>query len=429
MQDIMRTATATEADREENDSLLPIIEPTREERWGAPCSAVVAYIYVVSIYAGEHWLKWLAGFGALFCAGAAWTLRKTPRARESWLWLACLWVTLICGAIGRANAWGDWCGLIAHGFAVYWVAVRSGALLGGGTSRYFPVDVLHGAIVVPLRNLLLRLSVLRICLRRRGKGSFSPVALLGTALAALAALTLFVFSALLLSSADPNFERLTGGLWRALEGMDGHYVIYLIFSLPVGAYLFGLVFGLKRESGMQLEARRRDIDAGLRDLRRVPGMVWPGLLGAFAALYLVFFAVQGSYLFDGLRNVLPERFTAAEYARRGFFELCGVLAVNFTLLGLAALSIEGGLRSHPAAKNLSAALLLESALLAVTAGAKLILYIRRFGFTPLRLQSAWLVLTLLAGCLAALRSLLTGRDATRAWLAFSAVALAGTMVW
>ena len=68
-------------------------------------------------------------------------------------------------------------------------------------------------------------------------------------------------------------------------------------------------------------------------------------------------------------------------------------------------------------------LLVESLLFAVVAFSKLALYIDCFGFTPLRLQSSWLVCVLFAGCLAFGWNLLTGKKSMRAWMVFSAVTL------
>ena len=62
-------------------------------------------------------------------------------------------------------------------------------------------------------------------------------------------------------------------------------------------------------------------------------------------------------------------------------------------------------------------------LLAVVALSKLALYISCFGFTPLRLQSSWLVCVLLFACVCALYSLWTGKKSMRAWMIFGAVTL------
>ena len=195
----------------------------------------------------------------------------------------------------------------------------------------------------------------------------------------------------------------------------------LILSLPVGAYLYGLALGTRRTEPAALAARTACLDGALATLRRVPETVWCVLTGCFCAVYLLFFAVQGSYLFGAFRHRLPAGFTVAQYARQGFFQLCMVMGVNFLLLWLVTHSSRA--LNRPG-RIMCTVLLAQSILLAVTALSKLALYIACFGFTPLRLQSSWLVCVLLAGCAAWLVSLWTARRTCRAWLLFSGVTLA-----
>lgn len=115
--------------------------------------------------------------------------------------------------------------------------------------------------------------------------------------------------------------------------------------------------------------------------------------------------MQGSYLFGAFRHRLPAGFTVAQYARQGFFQLCMVMGVNFLLLWLVTHSSRA--LNRPG-RIMCTVLLAQSILLAVTALSKLALYIACFGFTPLRLQSSWLVCVLLAGCAAWLVSLWDG---------------------
>lgn len=402
--------------------------PDRAEKWGVPASIILGYAWVMhGLSDGAAGKGWLVAFAAMLCLGVGLATRGERRSRECWVWLSCLWTCLLGGVFGKNRVWGEHVWLLIHAFGAYWMLARSGRLLeDGGSSIRLPADLIHGLAVVPFGNFLMRVRAIKAMAAEWKDGRrLNPLAALSAFVAAAVALALFYLAAAMLSDADPNFERLAGGLLEGLDRIGLMGVLpRLLLSLPVGAYLYALVFGLRRETMEKVAARRSALDAGIAAARRVPKAVWPALMGLFAAMYAAFFALQGSYLFDGLRGLLPEAFTASEYARRGFFELCGVMAVNFTLLGLSAATAEGGLRANPTARWLATILLVESALLAVTAGAKLWLYIDRFGFTPLRLQSAWLVAVLFMGCLAALRHLWTGRDTTLAWLLFSGVALA-----
>ena len=97
------------------------------------------------------------------------------------------------------------------------------------------------------------------------------------------------------------------------------------------------------------------------------------------------------------------------------------MAVNFALLWLVTRTAQKTVREERALRILCLVLLAESLLFAVVAFSKLALYIDCFGFTPLRLQSTWLVCVLFAGCLAAGWTLLTGKKSFRTWFAFAAV--------
>ena len=174
---------------------------------------------------------------------------------------------------------------------------------------------------------------------------------------------------------------------------------------------------------MQLKAQGAALVRWLERLRKVPNRVWTVLLGAFCLLYLLFFVIQGQYLFGAFTRTLPEGFIVADYARQGFFELCRVMAVNFALLWLVARLSRTTVREDKPALVLSLLLLAESMLLAVVAFSKLMLYISCFGFTPLRFQSSWLVCVLFFGCVCAGYSLVTWKKSFRIWVMAAAISL------
>lgn len=201
-------------------------------------------------------------------------------------------------------------------------------------------------------------------------------------------------------------------------------MLRLLLSLPIGAWLFGLIAGSAWMEKDKLRTQAAAVNGFLPKLRLVPGRVWTVCMGAFGALYLLFFAVQFRYLFGAFTRTLPEGFIVSQYAREGFFELCRVMGINFSLLYLVSRSGARPIREDKAQQICCTLLLAAGMVFAVIAFSKLGLYISCFGFTPKRLQSCWLVLVLFAGSGACLYSLWSGKKSFKAWLMFAAVTLA-----
>lgn len=384
----------------------------------------------------------VGGLGLFYIGLVELVNRGRRRLKESWVWLGCYAAALAGIAFWRLEVWDETQhSLFLFIFGIWWALSRGGALLERQSGRLLPLDAANGFLLFPFRHFFLRARTAGYALARlwrkrlrpmlrRGEGPVSAAALAWTAGAILMAGGLFAAAGCLLSAADEGFAgmmRGAAGLFRIRVSVDA--VNALRLSLPLGAYLFGAAAGPGRESRPRLRAQADRVDALWARLRQVPPVAWTALMAAFALLYALFFAVQGSYLFGAFTRTLPAGFIVSEYARRGFFELCGVMAVNFALLWLAV-----RLSAAPVRENrplLAACLLLlgESALLAVVALSKLGLYIDCFGFTPLRLQSSWLACVLLFGCGCAAASLLTGRKTFRAWMFFGAATLAALCLY
>lgn len=404
----------------------PAFSATKKELIAALASYFVSYIYAAFgfNFTGAWPLIFAAGYIALveyLCAGR-------PRAWESWVWLGCM-VSSVCACVfAPCDVWGDFLTFVfAHIFAVWWTLSRAGVLLGGESGHFLPYDALNGFFLLPFGNFFLRIRTWWFFVsrpRREGK-KLNTTALLGSILAVLLAVVLLVSALNLLSSADDGF----GALVETVTDFFGnnvnfvHFWINFLLSLPVGAFIFGLISGGTRLSAERLTERRGQVESALGALRIVPAAVWNVCLAAFIAVYAVFFVLQGGYMFGAFTRTLPVDFTVAEYARQGFFELCRVMALNFVLLWLVTRMSKPPVSERKVSLALCVTLLAESILFAVIALSKLALYIDCFGFTPLRLQSTWLALVLLAGCAAALYSLITGRRSCRAWMIFGAVTL------
>lgn len=416
------------ADAAAGEISAPILPPkapfsaSLPEKLAAFLMFPAAYIYWRYLLTSWGVLVFTASFAAL-TELLSW---RRPRARESFVWLGCAALIALSISLRRARAWGEVLPyLFLHIFAVWWVLSRSGRLLEGKSGHLLPYDALNGFIVFPFRHFFLRVRTVWFTLThfRRG-GKAKSETLVWTAAALLAAVGLFALAAGLLMKADDGFARLMARVSDLFHfELDSRTINDILISLPIGAYLFGLIAGSTREDEGRLRHKGESICRALENLRKVPNLIWTILTGLFCLLYLLFFFIQTKYLFGAFTGTLPEGFIVSQYARQGFFELCKVMAVNFVLLWLVTrLSIKPA-RENSTTKYLCAVLLSESLLFAAVAFSKLMLYISCFGFTPLRLQSSWLVCVLAAGCVCALHSLFSGKKSFRGWMIFGAVSL------
>lgn len=405
----------------------PAFSAARKELIAALLSYLAAYIYVAAPFGGELEL-WLLVFTAFYFALVEYLCASRRRVWESWVWLGCMLSAVCSYVFSPCEVWGKSATFIfANIFAVWWTMSRAGVLLDGESGHFLPFDALNGFVLLPFGNFFLRVRTwwhFASRPRREGK-KLNTSALIGSIIAVLLALLLLLSALEHLSGADAGFGTLVGNITGFFTNNVNlvDFFFKLLVSLPVGAYIFGLISGSMRLSPQRITERRGFLESLLGQLRIVPARVWSICLAVFITVYAVFFVMQGGYIFGAFSRTLPEGMTVAQYARQGFFELCRVMALNFVLLWLVTRMSAQPVRERRLSLALCLALLAESILFAVVALSKLALYIDCFGFTPLRLESTWLASVLLAGCVAAAYSLITGRRSCRAWMIFGAVTL------
>lgn len=388
-----------------------------------------AYIYIL-VFGSRNDRIWFGVFVLLFIAMTELLNRGRPHPRESWVWLGCVVVMSVCAAFDLSRVWNyGLTMMMVHPLAVWWVLSRSGRLAEGESGHLLPLDALNGFFIIPFGNFALRIRCIVQGLRGRGRGESTdkkrPWAAL---LAVLAALLLLNGALTELAEADQGFGKLTADILDLFSfDLGDHFATYVfrfIASLPVGAWLFGLIAGSLRTDEEKLRTQAAAVNGFLPKLRAVPERVWTVVMAVFAVVYFLFFAVQSSYLFGAFTRTLPEDFTVAQYAREGFFELCRVMAINFSLLYLVSRSSAKPIREDKVQRITATLLIIAGMIFAVIAMSKLVLYIMCFGFTPKRLQSSWLVLLLFMGCVACLYSLWTGKKSFKYWMMYGAVSLA-----
>lgn len=390
-------------------------------------SYFIGYLYVCCMLFGftdsDSAVEWYALlFAAVFALwGNEIGKEKKPLGKDRLLFLAAMLLIALAISLGRCNATGGWEILALYGAAALWGLYRMGGDLGLEEPLFLVRDTIAALLLLPFGSFFLRIRTvfrgLVSCFRSAARPADKKrrQSILIVVLCLLAALPVLIGTAKLLTQADENFGAFLSGIgsifqWT-LPDSAVTQLIRVLLSLPVGAYLYGLLAGSACRSAPDAAAAKGKI-AGMQ---RLPAAAACGVWGMFAALYVLFFLVQANNLLAVFRGEVPGTLTAANYARSGFFQLCLVMGINFLLLGLGKLLTP----QSRAGIWLAGILMVQSLLLAVTAGAKLGLYIHRFGFTPLRLLSAWGVLVLGAGCVLTLLGLAGKKHGFRSWVYFT----------
>ena len=127
------------------------------------------------------------------------------------------------------------------------------------------------------------------------------------------------------------------------------------------------------------------------------------ILLAVTAVYLAYLASQLAYFVGGFSGILPEDFTLAEYARRGFFEMGELVAINLAIIALAVGLVKKESGTSGLTRILCLFIGLISVFLVCTASAKMFMYIGSYGLTRARVVTEvfmlWLAVTTVLVCI------------------------------
>ena len=176
----------------------------------------------------------------------------------------------------------------------------------------------------------------------------------------------------LLISSDAAFEGLIG----LLPDFDLEEIFFTVLcGGGLGIFLYTRAVALCRG-----EQRENTAKEG----KKLHILTMNTALGAVCAVYLVYLFSQLAYFVGGFSGILPEGFTRAEYARRGFFEMTCLAGVNLLLMtfGVSKVRCEG--RAPGSTRAMCLFLGLVTEFLAASSAAKMVMYIGGYGLTRLR---------------------------------------------
>ncbi|MDU6266752.1 MAG: DUF4173 domain-containing protein [Anaerocolumna aminovalerica] len=125
----------------------------------------------------------------------------------------------------------------------------------------------------------------------------------------------------LLSSADLLFRSMFKNIYTFIFSSNLFAVIFMIIMGFLACYC--IICGSTAKAG---------IEEVPRPFTKADASIAVTALVLLSLVYAIFCGIQILYLFTGGFSVLPKGFTFSEYARRGFFELLLVTAINILLI-------------------------------------------------------------------------------------------------
>lgn len=126
-------------------------------------------------------------------------------------------------------------------------------------------------------------------------------------------------------------------------------------------------------------------------IKGIDNVITTSFLSVLAVCYLAYMFSQLAYFFSAFSGFLPENyeFTMAEYARRGFFELCVIAGINFAIIFLTILlSRKENNKMSLTLRLICTFISVFTLLITATAIAKMVMYIGEFGMTELRISTS-----------------------------------------
>lgn len=414
--------------------------------WFAVIYTILGYSFAYLLSSGGFAWKFSA-FTAVYAVAVLGYLRvkKKTVPRESWFWLAMMLGSGIPYGFYTSRPVLQVLGTMALG--AYWTLAAGGCMMEEGrTSQWAAADFWNSIWVVPFGNFSCYFHVLSSGGEEqpgkdakdtetgekpeqdggRGEGQANlrrlGIKKIGAVFGGLLLSVPILFVVLpLLASADDNFGRLVLELPEKISGDIWSFLVRAVFSLPVTAYLFGLGYGCiykRKTDRIQREAVRKTGEG----VRIVSDTAVNTALMTVSACYGLFMALQAQYLFSAFAGIRPETYTYAEYARKGFFELCLVAVVNLAVLLMANLFTRTKREESRWLRCLNLLLSVLTLLLISTAMSKMILYISAYGLTEKRITTmvfmAWLAIVFVLWCACQRRKLPMIRTAVMSGSAF-----------
>ncbi len=373
-------------------------EPTRvvrpRECAFAWVSIILGYLFCRLLPISEHPLGALFFTLALYiCAAIFMILSGARQTSRSLFYLVAPLAALPALVLSSSKMMHTLCFLWAMLCFVLWVTLSYGGGLEKRTRELLFFDAVKAVLVLPLASFG---ALGRSLFPKYKKSGARQVlfACLGLLIAIIPTIVV-----VMLLGYDQSFSSTLDTLASFISKDMLTRFTCLIFGIPVAAYGFGALISAsegKHERVMRPDACRKFA----ADIRFAPVMMVCFATIPLLAVYAIFFFSQWSYYVSAFTGKLPAGVDIySQYAREGFENLCVVAGINAAAMTAISAFTKRRRedRSDAATRVFGALLSVSTLILIATAMAKMLLYIKAYGLTHLRVYASWFMLLLAAG--------------------------------
>ena len=182
----------------------------------------------------------------------------------------------------------------------------------------------------------------------------------------------------LLMSSDEAFSGMISLVFENIALL----VFEIIFGFIISIFLIAYCFSLKKKKFPEIK------ESDFKGLENIPVI---SFLSVLAICYLSYLFSQLAYFFSAFSGFLPSgyEFSVSSYARRGFFEMSIISAINFVIIfAVLLLSLKKNGKINLVSRILCTFIGIFTLMIIATALSKMFLYINSFGMTELRINTS-----------------------------------------
>lgn len=215
---------------------------------------------------------------------------------------------------------------------------------------------------------------------KNGKGKKASSGLIGV----LVAIPLLFIIVPLLASSDIAFDAIVSRIFENTTLIFVALVITVIL-LPL---FYSLIFYLEKSSKVSIVTKSKVN-------KMISVIAVNSFLISISVVYLFYIFTQLAYILDAFKFILPDDYTAAEFARSGFFEMAVIVFINFIILAITGIKVKRENSKLPlSTKNILLFISGFTIFYITTAIIKMVKYISLYGLTRLRVLTTIFMLML-----------------------------------